>query len=345
MTAILDSLKWLLTKTLPAGRVFGIPLRVHLLLVILLPFMALNFLGEQLTVFSLLFAVAAIGLLYFSVLAHELGHAWGNHLVGGETETILLWPLGGIAYGSGGATSPRAELIVVALGPAVSVVLAVAGNGALWFLPRPGGPDWYGFAYVCLWWFASVNTMLALFNLLFPLFPMDSARLVRAFFSLRMDPRIVTENVCRIGIMLAVVICIAGFFGVELPFLGRVGTFLFLIGIFGFQACLMEQERIKHMPVYDKSDNWGGRTVYYDSDLMARVRERTGVAGFFKGTKRSASSTAKRGPAKVVDISPRLDIESMTDLDQLHQLQIEAVNREDYKTAARIKKRLNELLR
>jgi Zn-dependent protease len=345
MTAILDTLKWLLTKTLPAGRVFGIPLRVHLLLVILLPFMALNFLGEQLTLFSILFAVAAIALLYFSVLAHELGHAWGNHLVGGETETILLWPLGGIAYGHGGATSPRAELIVVALGPAVSVLLAVVGNGALWFLPRPDGPGWYGFAYVCLWWFASVNTMLALFNLLFPLFPMDSARLVRAFFSLRMDPRIVTDNVCRIGIMLAVVICIAGIMGVPLPFLGRVSTFLFLIGIFGFQACLMEQERIKHMPVYDKSDNWGGRTVYYDSDLMARVRERAGVASLFMSRRRSGGTKTSRGPAKVVDISPRLDIESMTDLDELHKLQIEAVNREDYKTAARIKKRLNDLLK
>jgi len=344
MMAIIEALKWLLTKTLPAGRVFGIPLRVHLLLVIILPFMAWGFMGGRLSGFGILFAVVAIGLLYVSVLAHELGHAWGNHLVGGETDSILLWPLGGIAYGIGGATSPRAELIVVALGPAVSVIFAVAGSIAVWLMPFPGGNTWYAFLHLCVWWFASVNTMLALFNLLFPLFPMDSAKLLRAFFSLRMDPRVVTDNICRMGIVLAVILCVAGIMGIELPFLGRVSTFLFLIGIFGFQASLMEQERIKHMPVYEKSDNWGGRMVYYDSDLLQKVRERAGVRGLFQGRRRASTQAGPRGTARVVDISPNIEVEAMSDLDELHKLQIEAVNREDYKLAARVKKRLNELL-
>lgn len=347
MIAIIEGLKWLLSKTLPAGRVFGIPLRVHLLMVIILPFMAWGFMGGGgFTWFGLAFAVAAIGLLYLSVLAHELGHAWGNHLVGGETESILLWPLGGIAYGTGGATSPKAELIVVALGPAVSVLFAIIGNAAILLMPELTNTSGmaYAFLYFSIWWFASVNTMLALFNLLFPLFPMDSARLLRAFLSLRMDPRVVTENVCRLGVVLAIVLCMAGLFNFELPFLGRVSTFLFLIGIFGFQSCLMEQERIKYMPVYEKGDNWGGKTVYYDSDLMEQVRRRAGAGGLFKRRSGGSTRSAARGPARVVDISPNVDVEKMTDLNELHNLQIEAVNREDYKLAARVKKRLNDLL-
>jgi Zn-dependent protease len=348
MISLIEGLKWLLSATLPAGRVFGIPLRVHLLMVIILPFMAWSFMGPgAFTLLGLSFAVSAIVLLYVSVLAHELGHAWGNHLVGGSTDAILLWPLGGIAFGRGGATSPRAELIVVALGPAVSILFAVIGHVALLLMPAITRESTltYFFLYVCVRWFTSVNTMLALFNLLFPLFPMDSARLLRAFLSLRSDPRIVTENVCRLGIVLAVVLCMAGLFNFELPFLGRVSSFLFLIGIFGFQSCLMEQERIKYMPVYDKSDSWGGRTVYYDNDLMEQVRRRAGVGGLFsRRTRGSSPRTASRGPARIVDISPAIDVESMTDLDALHNLQIEAVNREDYKLAARVKKRLNDLL-
>lgn len=37
-------------------------------------------------------------ILLFTVLTHELGHCMAARQVGGHAESILLWPLGGLAY-------------------------------------------------------------------------------------------------------------------------------------------------------------------------------------------------------------------------------------------------------
>ena len=39
--------------------------------------------------------------LWVVVLIHEFGHAYNGYLIGGNTDEILLWPLGGLAFTSG----------------------------------------------------------------------------------------------------------------------------------------------------------------------------------------------------------------------------------------------------
>jgi Zn-dependent protease len=119
----------LLTWSLPLGHLFGIPIRIH----VLFPVVVLGLILRE--VFPPggggpgLWVAACIlmGLLFVSVLLHELGHCYGARLVDGEAREILLWPLGGLAFMDVPHT-PRANFIATAAGPAVNVLLCLAAT-------------------------------------------------------------------------------------------------------------------------------------------------------------------------------------------------------------------------
>lgn len=55
--------------------------------------------------------------LFFTVLVHEIGHASMAVYLGGEVTSILLWPLGGVAYISMfGSEDPKADALVAIAG-------------------------------------------------------------------------------------------------------------------------------------------------------------------------------------------------------------------------------------
>src|SRR5579863_8562612 len=60
--------------------------------------------------------------LFAIVLLHEFGHALACRQVGGKADTIMLWPLGGVAYVSP-PSRPGAMLWSLAAGPLVNVAL------------------------------------------------------------------------------------------------------------------------------------------------------------------------------------------------------------------------------
>lgn len=359
MQSIVYWFRWFFTATLPAGRLLGIPLRVHVAMLVALPIIAiplyqsiapaLGFAGGA--AYALLF----VGILWGSVLAHEFGHAWGHRLVGGETDQIILTPIGGLAIGTGGDRSPKAELIVVALGPAVSVVLALVGHG-VWLL-LPGSGELYANGSMVLLWvvlvvglLATLNTFLAIFNLLFPLFPMDAARLWRAGLSLKFNPHLVTLRICQLGVGLGIALLIAFFLRVEVPFFGNISIWLVLIGVLGIQASLYEQDRIRVMSVYSLSDNWGGQTVYYDRELFPQAKAKAAEdlrkvlhRDTATAVKPLAKPKRKRGPAKVIDISQLDAPEDIDDPEKLGEMMREAANSEDFLMAARIQRRLRYL--
>ena len=359
MQSILEGLRWLLTKTLPCGRLLGIPMRVHLLLAVFMPLAGLmyaNSYGPALGWgWAVVLAAWYLAALYLSILAHELGHAWGFRLVGGQTEMIILTPVGGVALGTGSDQSPRSELLVTALGPAVSVVLAIGGALAAWgagLLITEDSGDHTWALHAAARMLASINIVLALFNLLFPLFPMDCARLIRAALSLKYNPENVTMGLCKFGVVLGIFLVFAGLFRIELPFIGPVSWLLMIIGIIGVQLCAHEMERVRHMGVYSKSDNWSGRTVYYDGDTMesARSRAREDLGGLLPGGRkpgRVVKSARVTGPAKVIDVAPAprepIDVEALVDPAEVRRLMRDAAAREDFREAARLKARLREL--
>ena len=59
-------------------------------------------------------------ILFFTVLIHEFGHSLAAKSVGGNAHTILLWPLGGLAYCHHDA-GPKADVWVTFAGPLTHV--------------------------------------------------------------------------------------------------------------------------------------------------------------------------------------------------------------------------------
>src|SRR5580700_12040596 len=82
--------------------------------------------------------------LFLMVTLHEFGHALACRQVGGTADTIVLWPLGGVAYVNP-PQRPGATLWSIAAGPLVNVVLVpvfyVAGAAVKSSGAGAGSPD------------------------------------------------------------------------------------------------------------------------------------------------------------------------------------------------------------
>lgn len=122
---------------------------------------------------------AALALL-LSVLVHELGHAVVARRNGVTVERISLWAFGGVAQLQGEAETPRAEFLIAGIGPAVSLVLGLA-------LIYPAAIVG-GLLGALLGWLATINIVLAVFNLI-PGAPLDGGRLLHAWLWKRRGDR------------------------------------------------------------------------------------------------------------------------------------------------------------
>ncbi len=125
---------------------------------------------------SLGWNVAEYLILFGIVLLHEFGHSFATRQVGGTADTILLWPLGGVAYVRP-PPRPGAELWSIAAGPLVNVVLfvllfAVVQNTPL-LATQPR--DMQLLVMNVLW----INMVLLFFNLL-PVYPLDGGQILRS---------------------------------------------------------------------------------------------------------------------------------------------------------------------
>lgn len=127
---------------------------------------------------DLTWRVAEYLALFAIVLLHEFGHALATRQVGGNADTILLWPFGGVAYVSP-PFRPGAQLWGLAAGPLVNVVLAFP---LTWLARASGGsgvdslPSNWAVFVQNVWW---INAGLFLFNML-PVYPLDGGQILRS---------------------------------------------------------------------------------------------------------------------------------------------------------------------
>ncbi|MBA4188412.1 MAG: hypothetical protein C0467_10445 [Planctomycetaceae bacterium] len=114
-----DPMNWSVT----VFRAFGIPVKVHLLFIIVALGLFLRQIGGKDNPLwwpdVLLFTVF---IPFVVIVMHEFGHCFGARYVDGDAKEILMWPLGGLAYVDVPHT-PRANFIATAAGPAVNVVI------------------------------------------------------------------------------------------------------------------------------------------------------------------------------------------------------------------------------
>jgi Zn-dependent protease len=116
--------------------------------------------------------------LFVIVLLHEFGHALACRQVGGRADTILLWPLGGVAYVDP-PPRPGAMLWSLAAGPLVNVALLPVIGGAYLLAGANGSSspstDFNIWLYSVLW----IDLGLLIFNIL-PIYPLDGGQILRS---------------------------------------------------------------------------------------------------------------------------------------------------------------------
>lgn len=154
-------------KTWRLGRLLGFPIEVSASFLLLL--------GVVLLWLGGVWGLVAVGLVFSSVLVHELGHAVVARRLGVPVSAIGLHFFGGAAQLAGLPRTARHEVAIAAAGPAVSLALAGLGLGLGHVLGSP--------VVALVGW---VNLVLAIFNLI-PALPMDGGRILRAVLTRRLD--------------------------------------------------------------------------------------------------------------------------------------------------------------
>jgi Zn-dependent protease/predicted transcriptional regulator len=224
------------------GQIFGIPVKIHFSLLIILPFFAWAFgsniiylteyteIARRELIFNpyILGAVMSV-LLFISILIHELSHALVARANGLETTDITLMLLGGLANMEDMSEEPEKEIKIAASGPAASLIM----GGILIFLAS-FSPDFIieDIRLVILYT-GQLNIFLAIFNLL-PAFPSDGGRILRAFIARKKSLLEATEIAARIGKGFAIFFGIVGFMS---------GNFLLIfIAIYLYVAATQEDQ-------------------------------------------------------------------------------------------------------
>jgi Zn-dependent protease len=216
--------------------VWGIPIRLHVSLLLLPPLLFRVF---GVAPFTILFA--AVGVMA-SIVLHELGHCWVAQRKNCRVREIQLLLIGGAAQMERIPTRPRDELAMALAGPLVSLLLAGVFWGVGLFLPLSallaGGLRTNAFLVLAVW-----NLGLVLFNLI-PAFPMDGGRVLRALLAMRMSRVRATWIASRIGRLGAVTF---GAWGVWVMFDGALlqGAVLAAIASFIYRAAGDEYRMVR----------------------------------------------------------------------------------------------------
>ena len=225
------------------ARIRGIPIRIHVTLLILLPYItyvATNLFHAEhqelvgvlgLEVGPLLLPPLAWGVilglsLFVAVLLHELAHCFTAMAAGARVQSITLMMLGGVSHIVDEIRGPGREAWMAASGPLTSLALAVV----FFLLARllaPGPADLTIAAGV----FAEINLVLAVFNLL-PAFPMDGGRILRAALTPRYGRLSATRKAATVGKVMAVLFGLLG--------LVTFNFILVLIAVFVFMGAAAE---------------------------------------------------------------------------------------------------------
>ena len=216
----------MVNNAISIGSVWGIPIRLHISLLIVVALLSLLSGSGILAIL-----VLAIG-IFGSVALHELGHSVVARAKGGYIHEIVLYPFGGAAKISNIPKRPVDEIFVALAGPAVSLIL--------WMLFRSiAGLQFLGY----------VNGMLFLFNVL-PVFPMDGGRVLRAALTLKKGRVEATRIAATVGKYFCGGFIWVGLFGLQIQLLGFIGPYepnfmLAFIGFYIYRAGQMEYRMVR----------------------------------------------------------------------------------------------------
>jgi Zn-dependent protease len=231
--------------SIPVGRLFGIEIRIHLTFLFLLFFVWSTATQDAAATVR---GLALVGIIFGSVVLHELGHALVARGSGIPAKGIILLPIGGITILDEAHAIPdplnawKRDIRVAVAGPLVN--LFIAAVCALVIASAVPGVALMARPLVHLsnlprsvvW----VNVYLGLFNLL-PAYPMDGGRALRALFSRRMDMVLATQRAVRIGQVFSTLFMMVGILVSTRAETRWDGYWLMMIGFFLFVGAQIEE--------------------------------------------------------------------------------------------------------
>ncbi|MDQ4095801.1 MAG: site-2 protease family protein [Actinomycetota bacterium] len=202
------------SKTIPLGRIAGIPIGFNWSLLIVVGLLSWTFavyefpsdFPNRSTVFYWAAGLITTAAFFACLLAHEMAHALVARRLDVRVEGITLWLFGGVARIRGDDMTAKSELRIAAAGPLMSLLIAGLGWGGGRLLDAAGAPEIV--ASVVLW-LGRINLMLALFNLI-PAFPMDGGRIMRSLLWRRTGRARATRIASRTGQGFAFLLMCAG---------------------------------------------------------------------------------------------------------------------------------------
>jgi Zn-dependent protease len=233
--------------SIPIGRLFGIEIRIHWTFAFLLAFLLFTEVATQ-DATAALRVLGLFAIVFGSVVLHELGHALVARGLGIPAKGIILLPIGGITILDEAHAIPdpvndwNRDIRIAAAGPLVN--LFIAGLSALVLLATVPGisltakPLLHSSALLrsIVW----ANLYLGLFNLL-PAYPMDGGRVLRAFFSRRVDLVRATHRAVRIGHVFSILMIMVGMLLSSRTETRWDGYWLMMIGFFLFAGAQLEE--------------------------------------------------------------------------------------------------------
>jgi Zn-dependent protease/predicted transcriptional regulator len=231
------------------GTIRGIPIKAQWSLLVIVGLItwslaeaSLPELAEGYTTLEYWVSAIFTALAFFAaLLVHELSHSLVARQYGIRVRDITLWLLGGISRIEEEPATPSQELRVALAGPAASLAIAVGGLAAGFIFSAFGVPR---LVVACIVWTASINLLLAVFNLV-PAAPLDGGRVLRAILWRRHGDRTrAAISATRAGRNFAFALVTLGFLELVLTS-NASGLWLVLLGWFVLTASRAEEAQIR----------------------------------------------------------------------------------------------------
>jgi len=179
---------------------------------------------------SFVFGFLTTLVLFASILFHEYAHAFAARREGIGVLEIVLHPFGGLARLQREPDTPRAEFRIAVAGPLASFFLAFLFLGLMLIFNAPET----NILSLIFFFLSLLNFLLAIFNL-FPGYPLDGGRVLRAILWRRgKDLTEATNLTARFGQIIGIALIVFGFVLIILNgeffngfWTGLVGFFLY----------------------------------------------------------------------------------------------------------------------
>lgn len=265
------------------GTIAGIPIRIHVTFLLVLPLLAWLF-GrvfrsaaqlaevppESLAGPPWLWGLGIAIVLFLGVLIHELAHALYALRTGGTVVDITLLMIGGVSRISEPPRQNRQQALMALAGPVTSLLL---GGIFLGLYALLAGTQSFSLRFA-VFYVGYLNVVIGIFNLL-PAYPMDGGRILRAMLVPRFGPVRATQTAAGVGKFFALLFALLGFLSMNF-FLLIIAFFVWLGADSESRQVLVEAAlgriRVRDLMAPRTSSLDARLSVYESGERMLRER-------------------------------------------------------------------------